>query len=347
MWVRVRGCVVAFGPRVRARFLCDYVRVRVCMCVEWGGGGAVTTSAIAAWALACNSPPPPFACEVTQALEGPLFPPAAPGVGPRAPALDLGLPPGLSNRRPLAVTVASLQQDGPGAGGSGGGPTVRHAPRTEDDLMKQDRKDVSRDVFSVNGTIVRGADGYDAVVAAVQAALQDMDSALDPEDALAMASQVTHLEHPRDSSTRKPPPPHFLRATPPSQTHPCRRAAGRQALHYGFGTVGQAPVCFSPGRGCSGLVAGRGAGDARGKRARCHCLSESALLCAPPPPINRHLKVLRSANRTQSGGDSYEAVTRLLGCPSLVLVVADSEYALPVHITVAVMTLSPAPVPPG
>ena len=48
------------------------------------------------------------------------------------------------------------------------------------------------------------------------------------------------------------------------------------------------------------------------------------------------IQILRLANRTQSGGDSYDAVTRLVGCPSLVLIVADSELALPVKITIAV-----------
>ena len=48
------------------------------------------------------------------------------------------------------------------------------------------------------------------------------------------------------------------------------------------------------------------------------------------------MQILRLANRTQSGGDSYDAVTRLVGCPSLVLIVADSEHALPVKITIAV-----------
>ncbi len=51
-------------------------------------------------------------------------------------------------------------------------------------------------------------------------------------------------------------------------------------------------------------------------------------------------QVLRHGNRTQSGGDAYDAVTRLVGCPSLVLIVADSELALPVKITVAVCAAS-------
>ncbi len=47
-------------------------------------------------------------------------------------------------------------------------------------------------------------------------------------------------------------------------------------------------------------------------------------------------QILHYANRTQSGGDAYEAVMRLVGCPTVVLIVADSELAPPVTITIGV-----------
>jgi hypothetical protein len=114
--------------------------------------------------------------------------------------------------------------------------TPKPTPRSnQDDAMKQDIKDVERDAFIVNGCYVKGASGYEAVLATVADALLDEDASLGPETAHDMAIQI-----------------------------------------------------------------------------------------------------IRLANRTQSGGDSYEAVVRLLGCPALVVIVADSELAPPITITIGV-----------
>ena len=90
------------------------------------------------------------------------------------------------------LTLSCLQ--GPGAGAaaaaaSAGNPLVA-ARSNDDDLLKQDVKDVGRDVFDINGKVVKGSDGYDSVLEAVVSALLDADGALDEEDAQPMATQV-------------------------------------------------------------------------------------------------------------------------------------------------------------
>jgi hypothetical protein len=56
--------------------------------------------------------------------------------------------------------------------------------------MKQDRKDVERDVFDINGRVVKGAEGYDAVLDVLQNALKTEDGALSDDAARQMAIQV-------------------------------------------------------------------------------------------------------------------------------------------------------------
>ena len=95
-------------------------------------------------------------------------------------------------RDKLMLTLSCLQ--GPGAGaaaaaGSAGNP-LGAARSNDDDLLKQDVKDVGRDVFDINGKVVNGSDGYDSVLEAVVSALLDADGALDEEDAQLMATQV-------------------------------------------------------------------------------------------------------------------------------------------------------------
>lgn len=64
-------------------------------------------------------------------------------------------------------------------------------------------------------------------------------------------------------------------------------------------------------------------------------LDEDASL-GPDTAHDMAIQILRLANRTQSGGDAYEAVVKMLGCPALVVIVADSELAPPINITIGV-----------
>jgi hypothetical protein len=57
-------------------------------------------------------------------------------------------------------------------------------------VFLQDRKDVERDTFIVNGCFVRGSDGYDTVVSVVTDALLEEDASLSQESANEMAVQV-------------------------------------------------------------------------------------------------------------------------------------------------------------
>ena len=70
------------------------------------------------------------------------------------------------------------------------GPRASSSQSLDDASLAQDARDVGRDVFDVNGTIVNGSDGYDAVLDVVVEALVGCDGALDREDARTMAVQV-------------------------------------------------------------------------------------------------------------------------------------------------------------
>ena len=61
----------------------------------------------------------------------------------------------------------------------------------DDDRSRQDRKDVERDSFIVNGCYVSGSAGYAAVLTVVTEALLDEDAALGEEYAREMAVEVS------------------------------------------------------------------------------------------------------------------------------------------------------------
>lgn len=90
------------------------------------------------------------------------------------------------SRRSLVLSLSALHK----ASGTAGVGVGQASAGDETELLKQDTKDVERDVFDVNGVVVKGSDGYEAVVHTVVNAILECDAALEIEDARRMAIQV-------------------------------------------------------------------------------------------------------------------------------------------------------------
>lgn len=162
---------------------------------------------------------------------------------------------------PLAVPCWWLHADErpAGAGGAGDG--------GKDASLHQLKRDVERDTFVVQGEPLRGADGAEAVLAAVVACVRDAQERL-------------------------------LGASP--------------AADAGVGGS-DSPLLLDDGEG--GL--------------------QSAL-------ARFAASVVRAGNRTQSGGDAYDAILRVLANHDVCLVVPDSAAAQPIDISIDAGPFQPA-----
>ncbi|CAM9632423.1 unnamed protein product [Scytosiphon promiscuus] len=202
----------------------------------------------------------------------------------------------------LLVPLGGGTGDEGGDGGEGGGDGGGGGGggARKDDREIQAARDVERDMLSVNGVLVKGSEGYPVVIGKVKRELARLTEPVAGADAVADA----------------------------------RRERGGEGGRGGE-RGGQGGSEESRGSGSSG--GGRGSEQVR----RPSRQGESSILpLRPPRQLQNFSKlILKAANRTESGGLSFDAINRILelcpdACDGSVLVVPDSSKAEPLGISI-------------